>query len=118
MRQPESLAHEPDHAVVGMQGVEVDLREAVQLGAVAELVLQVRLEAREEVGLAHAPALELEERVGAVALGGALHRPAEGRGLDPGHVLDGGERLHERRRQDAPEVGDDRLQCHAVTRSA
>ena len=42
--------------------------------------------------------------MGAVALGDRLHRAPERLGGDPGLVLKGGERVHQRRRQHAAEV--------------
>ena len=65
------------------------------------------------------PGLELEQGMGAVALGDRLHRAAERRGRDPGPVLKGRERVHQRRRQHAAEVGDHRPDrgAHALSTS-
>ena len=113
------LAHQLDHRLVRLQGLEVDLAEAVHLGPVAELGLERRADPLEEVGLGHPPGLERVQRMVAVALGDRLHRPAERLGGDPGAILKRRERVHQRRRQHAAEVRDhglDRRVPHAGRR--
>ncbi len=75
---------------------------------VAELGLERVGDLTEEVGLGHPAGLEHVQRVLPVALGDRLHRPAERLAGDPGLVLEGGERVDQRGRQDAAEVGDHR----------
>jgi hypothetical protein len=76
---------------------------------VAELRLERRGDLAEEARLGDPSGLERVERMVAVALGDRLHRRSERCGRDPGLVLEGGERVHQRRRQHPTEVGDDRL---------
>ena len=67
----------------------------------------------EEAILGDPPPLELEQRVLALALRDARHRPAERLHRDSGVVLQRGERADERRGEHPAEIRDHRLD-HAV----
>jgi hypothetical protein len=88
---------------------EVAVGERQHLDVAAEVRRELRGERREEVVLGHAPALELVQRVRAVARGDLAQRATEGALVEPVLLLEGGERLHQRRREHAAEVADDRL---------
>ena len=96
-------AHAVDHRLVAIEVLEVRLREAVELGAVAEGAL----DAGEELRLADPAALQLVERVRPARLLGELcHRLAEIGDRDARVLLVGEERAQERRGQHPAEVRD------------
>src|SRR5947209_11108359 len=86
--------------------LEVALPEAVHLDLAAQLRTQLVPERRQERGLGHPAGLQLEQRVRAVALPDLAHRLAQRVERNPGGVLKGGERIQQRRGQDAAEVAD------------
>jgi hypothetical protein len=69
------------------------------------------LQAPQELGLADAPELQLEQRVGAVARRRGRHRAPDLAEGDAEVLLDGGEGVEERRGEHAAEVGDERPQA-------
>ncbi len=101
------LAHQVDHRLVGVERLEVDLAEAVELGPVPELGLQCVAELPQEVDLGELPLLELVERVAAILFLDPGHRLAELLERDAGLVLDGGEGLDEGSGEHPAEVRDD-----------
>jgi len=80
-----------------------------------ELPGQLALDPGEELRLGHVPALEREQRVLALALGGRGHRGAVLLERDAEAVLEGDEGLQQRGGQHAAEVRDDGLD-HAQRR--
>ena len=85
----------------------------MQLGLASELGGQLAAQRVEEVRLGNPPSLELEQGVLSLPLRDPLHRDAEALRRDPRLVLEGEERVKERRRQDAAEVGDHRADRHS-----
>jgi hypothetical protein len=75
----------------------------------AQLLLELELQRLEELGLGHAAALELEERVQAGALRRPVERDAQRLRRDAGLLLELREDAGQRGGQDADEVADDRL---------
>src|SRR5215204_5121817 len=104
------LADELDHRRVRLEVREVEAAQALQV----EVVLEVTLHPRAKLTLADLTALEHEQRVVAVLLGGVGHRPAELPAGHPGLLLIGEEAVLKRRGEHAAEVADERPFAHAA----
>jgi hypothetical protein len=97
--------------LIGLEIGKVALAEAIQVDGTPELGRQLLGERIEELGLAQAASLELEQRVCANPLAERRDCGAEVLERDPRALLEDRERARERRREHAPEIADHRLRA-------